>query len=179
MTLELHSSAAEDLDPLLMVSFPGSLVNENLKLAHQTVPGSSWKSQMSAETRELSFTGSNFGKNTHTQDTCQWLVGVVDMNSDIISLHPISHTFVLRSSLKVGFKLLTVGVFFIFFVIFFLFPFFYRVQSARSITISTKRVQEKGGPSFLRISARAKRKERSQQALQTWYLHLPQVSFVS
>jgi hypothetical protein len=125
MTLELHSSAAEDLDPLLMVSFPGSLVNEDLKLAHQTVPGSSWKSQMSAETRELSFTGSNFGKNTHTQDTCQWLVGVVDMKTDIISLHPISHTFVLRSSLKVGFKLLTVGAVMILLMTMTILPFFF------------------------------------------------------
>lgn len=101
MTLELHSDVTEELDPLLMVSFPGSVVNENLKLSYERVNGSSWKSQLSAETRELVYSGSNYGRNSHNQNTCQWLVGVADSGTDTISLHPVSHTFALRSNLKV------------------------------------------------------------------------------
>jgi len=99
-SLEFQSSVVEELDPLLLVSFPGGVVQENLELKHESVNGSSWKCQLRGETREMEYSGSNYGRNHHNLDTAQWLVGVADMKTDVISVYPVSHPFPLRSGLK-------------------------------------------------------------------------------
>jgi hypothetical protein len=96
MTLEIEANI--DDDPVVLASFPEGVVRDELDFSLKR--RGTWKTQLTAETAELHLQGSNFGRSHHSLDTSQWLVGVHDPESDAMTLHPVSHVFPLRSTVK-------------------------------------------------------------------------------
>lgn len=104
VTLELHQASAsvEDVDPLLLVSFPEGTVLDQIPLEYRRQKGkNSWKEQLVGETEKLAVVGTNYGRSHHELDSASWLVGVYDPSSDVMAVHPVAHVFPMRSTIKV------------------------------------------------------------------------------
>jgi hypothetical protein len=107
VTLEVHRDVAGETDPLLLASFPESVIIDGMQLEYRS--GASWKAQLCGETEKLEIVGTNYGRSHHNLDAAQWMVGIFDPSSDVMAVHPVAHAFPLRSSIK-GYRVADLSV---------------------------------------------------------------------
>jgi hypothetical protein len=86
---------------ILLASFPEGVLSEQLPIKLRRQKNSSRKVRLVADTEKTSLAVINYGRESTDTDSAQWLVGVYEPGSDTLVVHPVSHIFSMRSTIKV------------------------------------------------------------------------------